>query len=141
MSGVSLKKLGSSVDPQQLLAILKDIFQDLEDQLNQQANIYVSNNGKIPSNLAANDLVVIATGGNMSILIKGKGGFTTLNAAMLGGLLSHGSNFLGFQSLAGVPSLTQFPNPNDWGFFTNTSAPATYLVANFAGAIKKIALT
>lgn len=141
MAGISLKKLGSTIDVDKLLVALKDLFQDLEDQLNNRANIYVSTDGKIPTTLSPNDLVVIATGGTINILVKKKNGYVTLTAAMIGGLLSRGANFVGFQSVSGAPALSNFPNPNDWGFFTNTAGPNYYLVANFAGAIKKIALT
>lgn len=141
MGGIALDQLGTNTDPDKLISALKKIFSDLEDQLNSRANIFVSTDGRIPSTLQKNDLLVVALNGLLSIYIKTSKNYLKLAASMLGGLSANGSNFLGFKTSTITPAVSDFPKPGDFGFFTNSTGPTFYLCANFAGTLKKVTLT
>lgn len=138
---INLKALGDGIPYEELIPLLKSIFADVEDQLNSRANIYVSTDGKVPTNLTRNDLLVVATQGVMQIFIKSSKDFLKLTAKMLGGLTANGANFKGFIVDTGSISLTHLPNVGDFAFYTNSAGPTYFLAANFAGTIKKVALT
>lgn len=63
----------------------------------------------------------------------------------LAGFMSNGDKakldtYKGVLSGAAAPSLTQFPSPGDWGYYTDTTGPTSYLAVNFAGTIKTTVL-
>lgn len=125
-----------------LSRILKDVLSDLEDQLNQRAQIYTSTDGRIPAGLNRNDVLLIAYKGRMSILVKAARGFNTLTADHIGGLLANGTNFLGLKTDSVLASTAHFPRANDWGFYERTGgSPGFFLCFNHNGVIKKVALT
>jgi hypothetical protein len=126
----------------EVVKLFRDALQDLEDQLNNRAQIYVSTDGKIPTGLNTNDILVVDYRGTVSLLIKKPGGFDRLTAAMIGGLTANSTNFLGVISQTGAPALSDFPNPSDWGFYRKTNAvTAMYLCFNYANTLFKVALT
>lgn len=49
--------------------------------------------------------------------------------------------YFGVVKGSGVPTTTQFPDPNTGGFYKDTSGGGVYAVYNDAGTIKKVALT
>lgn len=140
---VTVKPLPSRLETSdELIKALKSLLADLEDQLNQRAQIYVSTDGKIPAGLSVNDVILISFQGKVSLLLKNRRGFISLAASHIGGLSANLTNFLGVTTSGAVPTTTEFPNNNDWGFHNQTGgAPAFYLTFNLGGVIKKVALT
>lgn len=139
---ISTRPIGNVETPEDLVKIIKEVFLDLEDQLNNRAQVYVSTNGRAPAGLNKNDVLIIAFRGQISILIKSGTTFQTLLASMLGGLMANGTNFIGLKTDSIAPSIVHFPEDNDWGFFNRTGgSPAFLLVYNIGGAIKSQALT
>lgn len=127
--------------PRDLVKLIRDTFADLEDQLNDRAQIYTSTDGRIPAGLNRNDILVISFRGVISLLIKNKNGFDTLTADMIGGLPARDTNYLGMQTGTAAPSLADFPEPNDWGFFRKTTAVTTFhLCFNFNNNLFKVAM-
>lgn len=49
--------------------------------------------------------------------------------------------YLGVVKASGLPTTTQFPDPNTGGLYKDTSGGGVYMVYNDAGTIKKVALT
>lgn len=136
---VSVREIGTLTDLGEVLAALKSVFSDLEDQLNQRANIYVSTDGKVPSTLQRNDFLVVSYRGNISLYVKGARDFTALTAAMLGGLSRNGMNFVGLVRDAINPDLSHFPNPGDFGFFFKTSVTVhRYICVNIDNVLYKV---
>lgn len=139
---VTVRQLGKNTTIENLIPQITSVLQDLEDQLNQRAQIYVSTDGRVPTNLNRNDILVVAFKGNLSIQIKGAKSYLTLTAAMLGGLTAHGCNFLGIISKAAAPVLADFPNLGDFGFFNKTNATVhRYLCININSVLYKVELT
>src|SRR5687768_8446573 len=142
---ITVKTIGEqslSANPGDIIKLIRDVFQDLEDQLNQRAQIYVSTDGRVPAGLNRNDILLISYRGNITLGIKNRNGMDTLTAAMLGGLTANSTSFKGVLRKAANPVVADFPNPNDWGFFfkTNTTT-AFYLCFNLDGTLMKVALT
>jgi hypothetical protein len=131
----------SLTDPQEVARVIRQVFLDLEDQLNQNATVYVSSDGVIPAGLPRNALLAVLFKGRISIYIQGAKARTELTAEMIGGLSKQGTQYLGSLSAAVAPVLANFPNDNDWGFFTNTAAATHFLCFNFSGVLRKVALT
>lgn len=139
---VTVRQLGKNTTPDNLVAQITSVLQDLEDQLNQRAQIYVSTDGRVPTNLNRNDILVVAYKGNIGIQIKGAKSYLALTASMLGGLTTHGCNFLGILSGTTLPTLANFPNPGDFGFFNKTSSVVhRYLCVNINSVLYKVELT
>lgn len=141
---ITLRTIGndSIQNTSDLTRIVKEVFADLEDQLNERAQFYVSTNGVVPAGLQRNDVLLISYKGVISILVKNSKGLDTLTADMLGGLSKNGTAFLGHKTATVAPTVTtDFPQAEQWGFYTNSTTPATFLCLNVAGVLKKIALT
>lgn len=140
---VTIKTIGANVtEKDDLVKIIKDVFADLEDQLNTRAQVYISTNGVIPAGLIRNDTLIVDYKGRITFQVKNAKGFDTLTAEMLGGLTAHTTNFLGLVQGTTAPAITNFPDTNDWGFYAKTTATTSFsLCYNFNGVLKKIALT
>lgn len=140
---VTLRPISS--DPgQDLIRTIKDTFNDLVDQLNDRAQVYVSTTGTVPSGLNRNDVLIVDLKGQISILIKNAKGYDSLNAEMLGGFIGHGTQFVGVKSAFSAPTTAQFPNENDWGYFkqmTGLVVTNLFLCYNVAGVIRKVTLS
>ncbi len=139
---INARPIGNVESPEQLTKIVKEVFQDLEDQLNRRAQLYVSSNGRAPSGLNNDDVLIITYKNRFSILIKQRNVFKELNASQLGGLLAHETNFVGLKTDNVAASTVHFPLENDWGFFERTGgSPGFFLVFNTSGGIKQVQLT
>lgn len=139
---VTVRNLGSNVQITNLVPTIREIFGDLEDQLNERAQIYVSTDGRIPTNLARNDILIVAYKGRISISVKSAKSFLGLTAAMLGGLSANSHNFLGLIRGTAAPALTNFPNPGDFGFYFKTTATVhRYLCVNIDNVLYKVEVT
>lgn len=132
-----------ATDEQRALIVqVRQVLADLEDQLNTRAQVYTSTDGKIPAGLNRNDILVTAFKGIINILVKNKTGFDSLTAAMIGGLMANSTNFKGVVRTTAAAALTDFPEPNDWGFHYKTNAVTAWkLCFNFDGVLKSVALT
>lgn len=140
--GVTLDPLTNVTSLNDLTSRIRYILQDLEDQLNQRSQVYVSVNGTVPSNTNSGDIVVVAYQGSIQFLVRGVRDYTTMTAAMLGGLMALGTTFKGIQEGTAPPAVADFPKAGDFGFFHNSSAPSWSLCVNFNGSvIKTVALT
>lgn len=135
---LSLQPLGGIDDPVELIKRLRSILTDLEDQLNTRAQVYVSSNGKIPTGLNPNDVVIVTFQNQVALLVKQKTGLLSLTASHIGGLTANSTNFVGLKQSATLPSLVEFPNDNDWGFHLDTAFALMYLVYNRGGTLYKI---
>lgn len=135
---VTVKPLPSRLETSdELIKALKSLLADLEDQLNERAQIYVSTDGKIPAGLNINDVILISFQGRISLLLKNRRGFISLAASHIGGLSANETNFLGVKTSGALPTITEFPNNNDWGFHNRTGATlAFYIVFNLGGVIR-----
>lgn len=127
-------------DLSSLVTTLKLVLSDLEDQLNQRAQIYVSDKGLPKTGLSKNDLVITVANGTIGIQINRGRSYLALTAAMLGGLTANGMNFVGYKQGAALPSTSDFTTDKDWGFYSRI-AGSTYLVLNLQGVILKVVLT
>ena len=129
---------------QKLLAQLKAVFGDLEDQLNARAPIYVTN-GKIPAGIEINSVVIDTnpSSGKISIKTKTKTGFKVLTAAMIDGIPTRGLNFRGvIEGTVNPPIVCSFPNnPKDWGFYFHTVLHTGWIWINYNGFFIKAQLT
>jgi hypothetical protein len=121
----------------QLLINVRQTLEDLGDQLNTRAQLYSSTDGKIPTNLNRGDIFISSYKGRIRLLIKNAKGFDVMTAAMLDGLAANATNFVGLKVSAAVPALTEFPNPNDWGFHFKTTATIAFQICyNYNGVLK-----
>ncbi len=138
---VSIRPLGNTegTDSKDIKRILQETFTDLEDQLNTRADIYGTTDGRIPAGLKPNDILFTFREGRIQLFIKSRTGFVELTADMLDGLSKFGTLYLGKIVGAAAPVVSQFPNPDDWGFYEHTGT-AFYLCYNHAGTLKKVAL-
>lgn len=139
---VTLRALPSGTDtkdPSELIRVLKAIFDDLEDQLNDRAQIYATSGG-IPNKLNKLDTVITATPSKIGLSVFLGKSFVTLVADMIGGLTKHNTNFVGQITRTFAPSLSDFPNANDWGFYEHTGVNFS-IVFNFNNTIVKAILS
>lgn len=84
------------------------------------------------------DTGVGSAGSNQLSLIAGNVECVRVTSA--GSVFGGGSNFKGFTTTAGAPSLTEYPANKDWGFHLNTGTGAVVLAYNLSGTIKTVAL-
>lgn len=134
---------GEIADSNALGKILRQIFSDLEDQLNNRAQIYATN-GTIPAGVEQGSIVVDTDkNGTISIKTATSRGFVTLTVGMLHGLLDRDTNFRGILRSLTTPltDLTFAHSPGDWGFYHVTSGTRIWLWINSAGTFKSIELT
>lgn len=94
--------------------------------------------GLLP-NFTDGDTGVGSAGSNQLSLIAG--GVECVRVTTAGSVFGGGSNFKGFTTTAGAPSLTEYPANKDWGFHLNTGTGAVVLAYNLSGTIKTAALT
>lgn len=134
------KPLPLSTPAEDLTKAVREVIQDLVDQLNQRGQVYVSGDGRIPSGLIKNDVIITTYRGKISIQIKRSRGFDRLVAEHFGGLTANGTNFVGVKTDNTAPTVNHFTD-NDWGFYNQTGgSPGFFLVFNIGGAIKSVAL-
>lgn len=141
--GVNLKPIASigNEEADRILKILRSVLSDLEDQLNKRGQLYANTNGKIPTDLHRDDVLISSYRGKVSVYIHNGRSLDALTAAMLGGLSANGTNFKGFQSGTTAPNLTHFPEHGDWGFYRKTSGPVrTALAFNRNGNVEEVTL-
>lgn len=116
---LALRPIPNSVnlaDPTQLAALLRSIFNDLEDQLAQTAQVYVT--AGIPAGLNKNDVVLQFDGKNISVGIASSAkSLVLLTAAMIDGIPTKGLIFNGL--IAGTGAIPTVP-VNTWGFYDQT---------------------
>lgn len=121
----------ASASASDLIKIIRDTFADLEDQLNQRAQIFVSTNGKAPAGLKRDDVLIISYKGSVKLLVRNGRGFDTQGADDVEALAAKGTNYLGYQTGVGAPALANFPTPHDWGFYYQSAGtPKLYLCYN-----------
>lgn len=137
---LSLRPISNNVnleDPEQLATLLRSIFDDLEDQLSQTAQVYVSNG--IPAGINPNDIFFGFDGKNITVgIAQSAKSVVQLTAAMIGGVSSQGLSFQGFQTITGTPAY----QANIWGFYEQTGIGFFFYFGDpNSGTIKKVALT
>lgn len=128
-------------DMGQLLSTLGSILSDLEDQLNASTFVFARNDATVPAGTRKNDVVINADQASGNITIQVSNGKTFTSVLIPNNILDITQNYKGFTSQASPPSVTELPNDGDWGFFTNTAIPASYIARNFSGTIKKATMT
>lgn len=137
---LSLRPISNSInleDPEQLATLLRSIFDDLEDQLAQTAQVYVSNG--IPAGVNPNDIVFGFDGKSITIgIAQSSKSLVQLTAAMIQGTPAQGLTFTGFQSIIGTPTNI----PNQWGFYNQIGGGGVffYFCDPISGLLKQVAL-
>lgn len=127
-------------DSNSILKLIRDVFLDLEDQLNQNASLVVKTDGIIPAGLARDTVLIISYKGTISLYVQGAKSRTQLSAEMLGGLSKQGTQYLGHITGTIAPAVVNFPNDNDWGFYTDTTVPTTYICYNVNNILRKVVM-
>lgn len=139
---ISVKPLPRDIPAEDIVRHVREALTDLEDQLNQRGQIYVSTDGKIPAGLNRSDVLIISNKGQISLLIKNKSNFDRLTAEMILGLSAKGTTFKGVTTTGAAATVTEYPNSLDWGFHNRTGgSPSFSLVFNIGAVIKSVALT
>lgn len=128
---ITVKPLADS-SKDNLLQAVRQVFLDLEDQLNAKAQIYSNTTGLVPDGLVIGDILVASLKGKISIRVKNSRGFDSLTAEMIQGLGSHGMVFKGVQENAQPITIGNFasiffPDANDFGFYHDTTLGRYYL--------------
>lgn len=127
-------------DVPQLISILGTILRELEDQLNSVNTVTARTDLEIPTGTGSGEGVMAITSAGATFSIVGSDG-NIIQVTLPSETSTMVTNFLGFKTGVVTPVLADFPNANNWGFFTNTATSVYHLVANFNGVIKKVALT
>lgn len=141
---ISTRQIGNAESfssPDELIKRLREILFDLEDQLNNRAQVYASTDGRVPSGLNRNDILFTVFKGRIGIRVKAAKGYAVLTADMIGGLSQKGTNFMGLTTSAAASALAQYPDTGDWGFHHNTAASTLSLTFNLGGVLKRVTLT
>lgn len=136
---VTIREIGQLTDPQSLVSVLRDLLNDLEDQLNQRAPVYAFTNGRTPTGLQLGDIVVSGYKGNLSIGLQTQRGLLNLVASMIGALSANGFEFIGvIRTTNAAPLLTDFPTAGNFGFWFKTNAVVAYkFCVNIDGVLLK----
>lgn len=128
---VQIQQLGSPGNLPDLLAKLKNILQDLEDQINSTSQTVVTDS--IPRTGANGTVYVNPYGDFFTLAVATGNTMQYMNPGTLGALYSRGTNFVGLKEGGTVPTLDEFPNDNDWGFFYDF--PSLYIAYNKGGSV------
>lgn len=140
----SIEHLSTSKSLEELIKSLRVIFNDLEQQLSSNPLLSTSLNGKETKKFRPGDIFASLLSDVFKIGIiqqNGKKRFFKESDLNLQVLQNRGTNFLGMITGAPLPTIAEFPNDNDWGFYHKTNATAKwYICVNFEGTFKYVEL-
>jgi len=133
------RKLNNPQTLQALASQLQTIFSDLADSLNSANTIQSDLDGKGYPDQKVGDLLITQVSGNITfsfVVADNSRVAVTLGPAVT----DINSNYRGTTTTATLPSLTEYPNPGNWGFHVDSATSKVYIVYNLLGLIKKLEL-